>query len=53
MAMALNQENWLVGLHGKVRANECIRCGKCEDACPQHIAIRDMLDRCVSDLGIQ
>ena len=50
---ALNQEGWLVGGHGKARATECIKCGKCEDACPQHIAIRDMLDRCVSDLGIQ
>ena len=53
MAMALNQENWLVAMHGKARADECIKCGKCEDACPQHIAITDMLDKCVSDLGIQ
>ena len=39
--MAVNQENWLVGRHGKNRANECIKCGKCEQACPQHIHIRD------------
>ena len=42
--MAVNQENWLVGRHGKNRANECIKCGKCEQACPQHIHIRDELE---------
>lgn len=42
-ALAKNQEGWLVGGHGKKRANECIKCGKCEEACPQHIAIRDNL----------
>ena len=50
---ALNQEGWLVGGHGKARATECIKCGKCEDACPQHIAIRDMLDKSIADLGLQ
>ena len=50
---ALNQEGWLVGGHGKARATECIKCGKCEDACPQHIAIREMLDKSVADLGLQ
>ncbi|MDO4266983.1 MAG: aldo/keto reductase [Eubacteriales bacterium] len=41
---ALNQENWLVGRHGHKRANECIHCGACEAACPQHIAIRGELE---------
>lgn len=27
--------------HGK--ASECIRCGKCEGQCPQHLQIRDLL----------
>lgn len=40
---AKHQEGWLVGGHGKKSAPECIKCGKCEDACPQHIAIRDEL----------
>mgnify|MGYP002553850522 CR=1 FL=1 len=42
--MALHQENWLVGGHGLKRANECVKCGKCEEACPQHIQIRAELE---------
>lgn len=52
-AAAFGQENWLVGGHGKAKATECIKCGKCEDACPQHIKIRDMLDKSVADLGLR
>lgn len=40
---AKHQEDWLVCGHGLKRADECIKCGKCEEACPQHIAIRDRL----------
>ncbi len=40
---AIHQENWLVGGHGKKSAKECIKCGKCEQVCPQHIAIREEL----------
>ena len=42
---ALGQESWLVGGHGKQPATECIECGLCENACPQHISIRDELKR--------
>ncbi len=42
--MAKSQEEWLVTRHGKKHASECIRCGKCEEACPQHIAIKDKLE---------
>lgn len=41
--MAAGQAEWLVSGHGLKPANECIKCGKCEEACPQHIAIRDNL----------
>lgn len=40
---AKRQEGWLVGSHGRKQADACIKCGKCEEACPQHIAIRDTL----------
>lgn len=49
-AAALHQENWLVGGHGKKRADECIKCGKCEQVCPQHIAIRENLEKVASEL---
>lgn len=43
LARAKHQEGWLVGGHGFKKAAECIKCGKCEGVCPQHIAIRDHL----------
>ena len=42
-AAARHQENWLVGGHGRKKAAECIKCGKCEQVCPQHISIREEL----------
>ncbi len=43
--MAKHQEEWLVGGHGQKHADECIKCGKCEEACPQHIKIRENLEK--------
>jgi len=40
-----SQLNWLVGMHGKKYAKDCIKCGRCEDACPQHIRIREELEK--------
>ena len=31
-------------------ASQCIGCGKCEQHCPQHIQIRDMLKKADKDL---
>lgn len=42
-AAALHQADWLVNGHGLKPATECVKCGKCEEACPQHIKIRDEL----------
>lgn len=42
---AASQEEWLVNGHGKKRAAECIKCGKCQEACPQHISIISELER--------
>lgn len=34
-----------MGSHGKKSADTCIKCGKCEEACPKHIQIRDTLEK--------
>lgn len=31
-------------------ASECIKCGKCEASCPQHLKIRDLLQECAQKL---
>lgn len=36
---AKNQIMWYVGKQNKKHASECIKCGACEAACPQHIGI--------------
>ena len=48
---AKHQENWLVGMHGKKKAAECVKCGACEKVCPQHIKIREELEKVAKTLG--
>ena len=38
---------------GEAKATFCKECGKCEEACPQHIAIREDLKRVAADLEAQ
>ncbi|MDD2971026.1 MAG: aldo/keto reductase [Lachnospiraceae bacterium] len=50
VAAAKHQQEWLVGGHGLKLASECIKCGKCEQVCPQHIAIREELAKAADAL---
>lgn len=38
--------DWYYGVYtnGKGKAADCIKCGKCETVCPQHLTIRDYLE---------
>ena len=51
MGAAKHQEDWLVSGLGLKKASECIKCGKCEQVCPQHIKIRQELEKVVEKLG--
>ena len=42
------QLEWLTKGQGNNPAPDCIKCGKCESICPQHISIRDELERCTA-----
>lgn len=43
--LAQNQLNWNVKGMGHKTASNCVKCGLCEAACPQHIEIRKELER--------
>lgn len=49
-AAAKRQESWLVDRHGRKPAADCIKCGKCEQVCPQHFAISEELERVTHEL---
>ena len=48
---AKGQYEWLVARHEKKFASECIKCGKCETVCPQHIKIRGELVKVAAAFG--
>lgn len=50
---AQRQENWWTTRHGKEKAFNCIKCGACEQVCPQHISIRQELAKAVVALELQ
>ncbi len=39
--------NYYYGVHTKTngKASDCIKCGKCEKVCPQHLKIRELLEK--------
>ncbi len=42
------KREYTIVTQGKGKASDCIQCGQCEDACPQHLPIIELLQGCVS-----
>ena len=47
---AKGKYTWNTEGHGWGKASECIKCGKCETVCPQHIKIREELEKAAAVL---
>lgn len=40
------RQRYAIATAGKGKAGDCIRCGQCEAACPQHLPIVSLLEAC-------
>lgn len=46
------QRDYARATEGKGKASECLQCGQCEGACPQHLPIIELLQDCASALEV-
>ncbi|MCH5205048.1 MAG: aldo/keto reductase, partial [Oscillospiraceae bacterium] len=44
------KNDYLIATANKGKASECVKCGQCEAACPQHLHIIDLLKDCAKEL---
>ena len=42
--------NNVVATDGHGKASDCIKCGKCEKVCPQHLEIRELLEKVAEEM---
>jgi predicted aldo/keto reductase-like oxidoreductase len=40
------QREYEIVTAGRGKASDCVQCGQCEDACPQHLPIIELLEQC-------
>jgi predicted aldo/keto reductase-like oxidoreductase len=49
--LELNRNIYRGVLSKSEQAGSCTRCGECEERCPQHIGIRELMPRVHAELG--
>ena len=42
---SFNKEDYSIALESSAPAKDCIKCGACESACPQHLEIKKLLNK--------